>query len=194
MASCNAALRVVSTMTLATIGNIETSASMSAVLETDSEYDDNGKAQCPWDQNDWFMSFPIARRMMMSLPAGAKLKQYSSAQPNSQYDTFCRSLIREIARCTGMPYNVAAGDSSSYNYSSGRLDHQSFYLSNRVELTDIECECVERVFERWIRIRASKASGSLQKTSTFRCTSMPGSGMALSTSTRSRKPMRPMCV
>jgi capsid protein len=58
-----------------------------------------------------------------------------------------------------MPYNVAAGDSSSYNYSSGRLDHQSFYLSNRVELTDIECECVERVFERWIRIRASKASG-----------------------------------
>ncbi len=146
-------------MTLATIGNIETSASMSAVLETDSEYDDNGKAQCPWDQNDWFMSFPIARRMMMSLPAGAKLKQYSSAQPNSQYDTFCRSLIREIARCTGMPYNVAAGDSSSYNYSSGRLDHQSFYLSNRVELTDIECECVERVFERWIRIRASKASG-----------------------------------
>lgn len=146
-------------MTLATIGNIETSASMSAVLETDAEYDENGKAQTPWDQNDWFMSFPIARRMMMSLPAGAKLKQYSSAQPNSQYDSFCRSLIREIARCTGMPYNVAAGDSSSYNYSSGRLDHQSFYLANRVELTDIECECVERVFERWIRIRASKASG-----------------------------------
>lgn len=148
-------------MTLATIGNIETAANMSAVLETDAETNtETGQPQCPWDsEEDWFMSFPIARRMMMTLPAGAKLKQYQSGQPNSEYDTFTRSLIREIARCTGMPYNIAAGDSSSYNYASGRLDHQSYFLSNRVELQEIECECVERIFDRWIRIRASKASG-----------------------------------
>jgi capsid protein len=58
-----------------------------------------------------------------------------------------------------MPFNIAAGDSSSYNYASGRLDHQSFFLSNKVELTDIEYEVVERLFDRWIRIRAAKASG-----------------------------------
>ena len=146
-------------MTLATVGNIETSASLSAVMESDAEYDENGKSITPWGTDDWFQSFPIVRRMIMSLPAGAKLNQFKSSQPNSEYDAFCRSLLREIARCTGMPYNIAAGDSSSYNYSSGRLDHQSFFLSNRVEVTDIEAECVERVFDRWLRIRASRESG-----------------------------------
>lgn len=146
-------------MTLATIGNIETAASLSGTLETEADHGEDGSPVCPWGSSDWFMTFPIARRMMMSLPAGAKLNQFKSGTPNSEYDTFCRSLIREIARCTNMPYNIAAGDSSSYNYASGRLDHQSFFLSNRVELTDIECEAVERVFERWMRIRASRASG-----------------------------------
>lgn len=146
-------------MTLATIGNIETAASLSAVLETDADTDDEANPTCPIGEEDWFLSFPIARRMMMTLPSGAKMNQFESATPNSQYDTFTRSLIREIARCTSMPYNIAAGDSSSYNYASGRLDHQSFFLSNRVELDEIENECVERIFDRWIRIRASHESG-----------------------------------
>lgn len=146
-------------MTLATIGNIETAASLSAVLETEAENDTDGKTLSPWGEEDWFMSFPIARRMMMTLPTGAKLKQFLSAAPNSEYDSFTKALLREIARCTNMPFNIASGDSSSYNYASGRLDHQSFFLSNKVELTDIEYEVVERLFDRWIRIRAAKASG-----------------------------------
>ncbi len=32
-----------------------------------------------------------------------------------------------------MPFNVAAGNSSGYNYASGRLDHQVYYKLIRVD-------------------------------------------------------------
>ncbi len=32
-----------------------------------------------------------------------------------------------------MPYNVATGNSSCYNYASGRLDHQTRFKSIRVD-------------------------------------------------------------
>jgi hypothetical protein len=31
------------------------------------------------------------------------------------------------------PFNVAAGNSSGYNYASGRLDHQTYFKAIRVD-------------------------------------------------------------
>ncbi|MEQ9407748.1 MAG: phage portal protein [Fuerstiella sp.] len=146
-------------MTLAVLGNIENSANMSGVLESDAEFDADGNPANPFDNEDWFLSFPVVRRMLMTLPAGAKLKPWSAAQPSSQYDTFCRSLLREIARCTGQPYGVAAGDSSEYNYASVRKDDQGWHLNNRVERDSFEQEGVDRIFERWLRVFLSQRTG-----------------------------------
>ena len=35
---------------------------------------------------------------------------------------FKHEILNEIARCVNMCYNVAVGNSSGYNYGSGRLD------------------------------------------------------------------------
>ena len=49
-----------------------------------------------------------------------------------------------------MPFNVAAGNSSGYNYASGRLDHQTYYKSIRVDQAHLECVVLDRVLAAWL--------------------------------------------
>jgi capsid protein len=48
-----------------------------------------------------------------------------------------------------MPFNVAAGNSSSYNYASGRLDHQTYFKAIRVEQSHIEDLILDRLLAAW---------------------------------------------
>ncbi len=48
------------------------------------------------------------------------------------------------------PFNVAAGNSSGYNYASGRLDHQTYYKSIRVDQTHLETVVLDRVLLAWL--------------------------------------------
>ena len=48
-----------------------------------------------------------------------------------------------------MPFNVAAGNSSGYNYASGRLDHQTYFKSIRVEQADLEVTVLDRILAAW---------------------------------------------
>ena len=66
-------------------------------------------------------------------PEGWEPQQIRAEQPATTYEMFKREILNEIARCLNMPYNIAACNSSGYNYSSGRLDHQTYYKSIRVD-------------------------------------------------------------
>ena len=70
-------------------------------------------------------------------------------QPSTSYGEFKREILNEIARCLNMPYNVAAGNSSGYNYASGRLDHQTYFKSIRVEQSNLEAVVLDRVLAAW---------------------------------------------
>jgi capsid protein len=61
-----------------------------------------------------------------------------------------REFLNEIARCLNMPYNIAAGNSAGYNYSSGRLDHQTYYKSIRVEQAHLEAVALDRILCAWL--------------------------------------------
>ena len=50
---------------------------------------------------------------------------------------FKKEILNEIARCLGMPYNISAGNSSGYNYASGRLDHQTYFKAVREGTADL---------------------------------------------------------
>jgi hypothetical protein len=63
---------------------------------------------------------------------------------------FRNAILNEVARCVHMPSNKALADSSRYNYSSGRLDHQTYYESIAVERSWWEIECLDRIFEWWL--------------------------------------------
>jgi capsid protein len=63
---------------------------------------------------------------------------------------FKRELINEIARCLQLPFNVAALDSSSYNYASGRMDHQVYATTQKIMRDDIERVMLDRVLAAWV--------------------------------------------
>lgn len=133
--------------TLAVIQAAETAADFAAILKTtasemgDSDFDDELSA---------FDSTPIDRGMMTALPRGYEMQQFKPEQPTTTYEVFRNAILNEIARCVHMPSNKARADSSSYNYSSGRLDHQTYYEAIAVERCDWEIEALDRIFEWWL--------------------------------------------
>ena len=58
--------------------------------------------------------------------------------------------INEIARCLNMPFNIAAGNSSGYNYASGRLDHQVFFKAIRIDQAYLADVVLDRILKAWI--------------------------------------------
>ena len=88
--------------------------------------------------------------MAIFTPEGWEPSQIKAEQPATTYDMFKREILNEIARCLNMPYNIAACNSSGYNYASGRLDHQTYYKSIRVEQSHIEAVVLDRIFAAWL--------------------------------------------
>lgn len=130
---------------LAVLASAETAADIAGILYTDSpalSADDipNLAIDDP---------LPIDRRVYQIMPNGWKLEQLKAEQPTTTFESFRRAILNEAARCLGMPYNIAAADSAGYNYSSGRLDHQTYFTSIGVERDDFEIDAVGRIFGWW---------------------------------------------
>lgn len=132
--------------TLATLLAAETAADFAAILKTQANAfgEDGNSPLSPFDQ------VPIDRGMFTALPYGYELQQLRAEHPTTTYVMFRNALLQEIARCLHMPTNKALGDSSGYNYSSARLDHQIYYHAIDVERGDWEIECLDRIFEWWL--------------------------------------------
>jgi lambda family phage portal protein len=130
--------------TLAVIAAAETAADFAAVLYTDAPA--NGEAD-PLEPMD---EVALEKRLATVLPGGWKLGQIHAEQPTTSYAEFKREILNEIARCLNMPFNVAAGNSSGYNYASGRLDHQTYFKSLRVEQDHLRVTVLDRLLRAWL--------------------------------------------
>lgn len=131
--------------TLAVLGAAESAADFAAVMFSDVPPGEEAQAVEALDEVE------LRRNMMLTLPAGWKLGQLDPKQPSSQYAEFKREVIAEIARCMHVPYNVAAGNSSDYNYASGRLDHQTYFKAIRIDQSVFASHVLDRVFRVWVR-------------------------------------------
>ena len=98
-----------------------------------------------------FRQLEIARNMLTVAPVGYKPEQLKAEQPTTTYAEFKSEILCEIARCLGMPYNIAAGKSSEYNYASGRLDHQTYFRKLRDERRMIDIVILEPLIRAWLR-------------------------------------------
>lgn len=96
-----------------------------------------------------FSTMDVAKRQMAFLPMGWDANQLKAEFPTATFEAFHKSLINEQARPKSMPYNKAACDSSSYNYASGRLDHQTYYASLDVDREDCNDLVLDKVFALW---------------------------------------------
>jgi len=130
--------------TLAVIAAAETAADFAGILYTDAPA--NGEA----DAAEPFEPIELEKRALLTMPGGWKMSQLQAEQPATTYAEFKREILNEIARCLNMPYNVAAANSSGYNYASGRLDHQTYFKAIRVEQSHLECVVLDRILAAWL--------------------------------------------
>ncbi len=130
--------------TLAVIGAAETAADFAGILYTDAPANGEAESIEPMDVIE------LEKRMLMTMPGGWKMGQVHAEQPATTYGEFKKEILNEIARCLNMPFNIAACNSSGYNYASGRLDHQTYYKSLRVEQSHLELVVLDRLLTAWL--------------------------------------------
>lgn len=92
----------------------------------------------------------FVQNMAIFTPEGWEPSQIKAEQPTTTYGEFKREILNEIARCLNMPFNVAAGNSSGYNYASGRLDHQTYFKCIRVEQNHLQTVVLDRILKAWL--------------------------------------------
>jgi lambda family phage portal protein len=141
----------------------EVAAKLSFIITTDlppemASYDDlcdslyhlpqGGSLTTPMD-NQGAGSFTNAEFNAVTLPVNHKVTQMKGEQPTQSYVTFKDSKIAEAARVFSMPFNIASGNSSSYNYASGRLDHQVYHKKLLIERETIAQEILDPIFAAW---------------------------------------------
>jgi lambda family phage portal protein len=130
--------------TLAVLAAAETAADFAGILYTDAPA--NGEA----DAAEPFEPIELEKRALLTMPGGWKMSQMEAEQPATTYGEFKREILNEICRCLNMPYNIAACNSSGYNYASGRLDHQTYFKAIRVEQSHLECLVLDRILAAWL--------------------------------------------
>ena len=128
--------------------NNEIAASISILLETDYDGDEvvdsEGNAV---DSSAYggFEKVDYEAGTSMVLPDGVKAKQLESKHPNSSFLEFHNAGIGDVGRALGMPFNKAAGRSSDYNYSSGRLDHLADNFGNTISRSELIDEFLDPI-------------------------------------------------
>jgi lambda family phage portal protein len=128
---------------LATLDAAKSAAYYAGIIYTDSP---------PHGETDAVESLdPIEldRNTLLTMPGGWKMAQLRAEQPTGTYAEFKHEILNEIARCLNMPFNVAAANSSGYNYASGRLDHQTYFKSIRVDQSHMESRVLDRILHAW---------------------------------------------
>lgn len=132
--------------TLATLSAAELAAMLAGVLESDLPPDQGGPVSV-----EAMDEIELVRGALLTLPGGWKANQFKPEQPVSGYREFKSELLAEAGRSALVPRNLASGDSSAYNYSSGRLDHLPYQRVVRVERDRLRNRVIDRVFLAWVQ-------------------------------------------
>lgn len=132
----------------------ETAADLAMIFSTDALEDETsyqyGKSTQSTASNEIdFPEIQFKKGMSLTLPAGWNASQIRAEQPTTTYPDFKRELLGEIGRSLQIPINIIAGDSSKYNYASGRLDHQEFQKQIRLDQALCKTAVMNPIFAAW---------------------------------------------
>lgn len=130
--------------TLACLTAAETAADFAVLLKSTAPPDVDTVEPNP------FSTLEIERGLMTELPAGYDAAQMKAEHPPTLYETFKRELLKEAGRAVSAPYNVVAGDSSPYNYSSARMDHLLYRNATTVERGSCQAIVLDPMFSAWL--------------------------------------------
>jgi capsid protein len=93
----------------------------------------------------------IEKGVMTALPNSVEPHQLDTTAPGDGYIGHHRTLVAEQASPLTMPYNAAAGDSSTYSFASGKLD--TLIFRNTVDIDRQDCDelTLDPLFAEWFR-------------------------------------------
>lgn len=138
----------------ATLSAVETAANISFLVESD--YDptvDPDQQLCGVDGGGTYMAFDEVklpgRNSGLYLPSGMKASQMKAENPNVNFAAFRQDCLLGVGASLGAPKNVILNDSSSYNYSSARLDFQTFSKWTGV-LQSLCTKILDNHFRSWL--------------------------------------------
>ena len=140
---------------MATLFSAETAANFALYLKSNSPAID--PTASPAD----FAEIEIARNMLTTLPSGWEVGQVEPKQPGPNYTEFQKHTLQSFARCTNMPYPLAAGTAQDSNFSSFKGDMRNLWRPEVLTEQDrIEVSIVEPIF-RWFLEQAVFVPGLL---------------------------------
>lgn len=93
-------------------------------------------------------SIPFTPGSIGTLPPGYSVEALRSEQPTTTYESYKQSLVSEAGRGIGLAHGKAAGDHSSYNYSSAKLESIEQQKSVDADRHSIEHH-LDTIFDRW---------------------------------------------
>lgn len=128
----------------AVISAAEFAACISGVMKTNGSASDDVMTVETLDEVE------MVRNALLTLPEGWDATQFKSENPTSTYNEFITDKRGELGRPVLAPQNVVTGNSSGYNYSSGRLDHIPYHRSVWIERERARTPIVDRIFIAWL--------------------------------------------
>lgn len=136
--------------TLASLLNAEAQARITGVIEEENALPDpndpaGGAGDCGGEEVEF------AGVSLMRLDAGQSAKPFAVSHPAPEYPAFKGEVLTEAGRAINAPRNVSRGSSADYNYSSGRLDQQSWQRAIRIRRARFEGCVLDNLFAEWLR-------------------------------------------
>lgn len=138
----------------ATLSAVETAANISFLIESDYEPTvDPDQQLCGVEGAAGYQAFDTiklpGRNSGVYLPSGMKASQMKAENPNVNFAAFRQDCLLGVGASLGAPKNVILNDSSSYNYSSARLDFQTFSKWTGV-LQSLCVRILDNHFRTWL--------------------------------------------
>lgn len=81
---------------------------------------------------------------------GQELKFHTSNHPSSDYKDFSMHLLRELARCLGLTYESATGDSVGATYSSLQAATTEIFAITKARRQHIIAPFCQPIYEAWL--------------------------------------------
>ncbi|MFU8777935.1 MAG: phage portal protein [Roseovarius sp.] len=81
---------------------------------------------------------------------GQELKFHTSNHPSSNYKEFSMHLLRELARCLGLTYESATGDSTGATYSSLQAATTEIFAITKARRRNVIAPLCQPIYEAWL--------------------------------------------
>lgn len=92
----------------------------------------------------------LARGSFLALPDGWDASAFRAEQPATTYGDFSGNKLNEVSRPHLVPKNLITGDSSGFNFASGKLDHLPYQQSVWINRDEFRERVLDPVFLLWL--------------------------------------------